>query len=191
MATGLREKKKWETRTALMHSALRLFSEHGYENVSPADIAADANVSTRTFFRYFEHKPDAVFGLATGIRELLDESDDVLTAFEAEIRAYGARVADNLDLYRMQAELALQNPPVRIRRLEVILDFEDALCRNLRRESPDVPAVTVRQAATLAAHVIVSVMEQWVEDGTPAPGPDWDSALSTMRDTVERLLGRR
>jgi AcrR family transcriptional regulator len=191
MAAGLREKKKWETRAALMHAALRLFSEHGYENVSPADIAADANVSTRTFFRYFEHKPDAVFGLAAGIQEALEGTDDVLTAFEAETRAYGERVAANLDLYRMQAELALHIPAVRVRRLEVILGFEDALCRNLRRESPDVPAVTVRQAASLAAHVVVSVMEQWVEDGTPAPGPDWEGALATMRETVERLLGRR
>jgi hypothetical protein len=91
----------------------------------------------------------------------------------------------------MQAELALHNPPVRIRRLEIILGFEDALYRNLRRESPDVPAVTVRQAATLAAHLIISVMETWVEDGTPAPGPDWDTPLAAMRETVERMLGRR
>src|SRR3954451_12866172 len=127
MAAGLREKKKWETRAALMHAALRLFSEHGYDHVSPADIAADANVSTRTFFRYFEHKPDAVFGLAAGIQQVLDESEDVLTALERQIRGYGDRVAADLDLYRMQAELALHNPPVRIRRLEVILGFEDAL----------------------------------------------------------------
>jgi AcrR family transcriptional regulator len=191
MTDGLRERKKWETRAALMQSALRLFSERGYDNVAPADIAAAANVSTRTFFRYFEHKPDAVFGLAAGIQDALDEAGDVLTAFEREIRSYGDRVAADLDLYRMQAELALNNPPVRIRRLEVILGFEDALRRNLRLESPDVPAVTVRQAATLAAHVVVSVMEQWVEDGMPAPGPEWDGPLATMRETVERMLGRR
>jgi AcrR family transcriptional regulator len=191
MADGLREKKKWETRMALMHAALRLFSARGYDNVSPADIAAEANVSTRTFFRYFEHKPDAVFGLAAEIQEVLDASDDVLASMEAEFRAYAGRVAENLDLFRMQAELALHNPPVRIRRLEIILGFEDALYRNLRRESPDVPAVTVRQAATLAAHLIISVMETWVEDGTPAPGPDWDTPLAAMRNTVERMLGRR
>jgi AcrR family transcriptional regulator len=191
MAAGLREKKKWETRAALMQSALRLFSERGYDHVSPADIAADANVSTRTFFRYFEHKPDAVFGLAAEIQQILDASDDVLSSLEAEFRAYAARVAENLDLFRMQAELALHNPPVRLRRLEVILGFEDTLYRNFRRESPDVPPVTVRQAATLAAHLIISVMETWVDDGTPAPGPEWDGPLATMRETVERMLGRR
>jgi AcrR family transcriptional regulator len=191
MTDGLRERKKRETRTALMQSALRLFSERGYDNVSPADIAEDANVSTRTFFRYFEHKPDAVFGLAAEIQETLAASDDILTTMDVEVRAYGARLAENLDLFRKQAELALHNPPVRLRRLEVILGFEDTLYRGLRRESPDVPAVTVRQAATLAAHLIVSVMEMWVEDGTPAPGPDWETPLATMRETVERMLGRR
>src|SRR3954453_22062918 len=128
MADGLREKKKWETRMALMHAALRLFSARGYEHVPPPDIAAEANVSTRTFFRYFEHKPDAVFGLAAEIQEILDASDDVLSSLEAEYRACGARLAENVDLFRMQAELAQHNPPVRLRRLEVILGFEDTLC---------------------------------------------------------------
>jgi AcrR family transcriptional regulator len=190
MSDGLRERKKWETRQALMHAALALFSERGYDNVSPADIAAAANVSTRTFFRYFETKPDAVFGLAGRIVTTLEESDDVLEQFERETRVYADRVAADLDLYRMQARLALESPPVRVRRLEVVLAIEDAVFRGLRRESPRVPAVTVRQAATLAAHVLVSVMETWVEDGAPASGPEWDEPLATMRETVDRMLGR-
>jgi AcrR family transcriptional regulator len=191
VSDGLRERKKLETRMALMYSALRLFSERGYDHVSPADIAADANVSTRTFFRYFETKPDAVFGLQGDIRDELVVSEDVLTTLEEALRGYGARVSAETALYRQQAKLALENPPVRVRRLEVILGFEDAVYAGFRRESPGVSAITAHQAATVATHLIVSIMETWVEDGMPAPGPDWEGPIAENRVIVERLLGRR
>jgi len=58
--TGLRERKKTDTRRALSDAAMRLASERGMDNVTRDDIAALAGVSARTFSNYFATKHDAL-----------------------------------------------------------------------------------------------------------------------------------
>lgn len=58
--TGLRERKKAETRAALGWAAIHLAVERGYENVRVEDIAEAAGVSPRTFNNYFASKAEAI-----------------------------------------------------------------------------------------------------------------------------------
>jgi AcrR family transcriptional regulator len=58
--TGLRERKKQETRIALSWAAVRLTVERGLDNVRVEDIAAEAGVSLRTFRNYFASKAEAI-----------------------------------------------------------------------------------------------------------------------------------
>ncbi|MFC8825011.1 TetR/AcrR family transcriptional regulator [Streptomyces sp. NPDC057137] len=57
---GLRERKKRQTYERLSETAIALFLERGFEKVSVAEIAAAADVSKPTLFRYFPAKEDLV-----------------------------------------------------------------------------------------------------------------------------------
>jgi AcrR family transcriptional regulator len=73
--TGLRERKKADTRRALSDAALRLAFEHGFDGVTREAIADLAGVSLRTFNNYFTGKYEA---LAYRQTERLRRSIEVL-----------------------------------------------------------------------------------------------------------------
>jgi AcrR family transcriptional regulator len=70
-AGGRREQKKQATRVALNEAATRLFATQGYEQTSVDDLCREANVSLRTFFRYFEGKEDVLFARDMDIEPFL------------------------------------------------------------------------------------------------------------------------
>ena len=74
---GRRDRKKNETRQALRDAAHRLFAEKGFSQTTVDDIAEAADVSRRTFFRYYDSKDDL----------LRSDVSDLLPVMLAALRA--------------------------------------------------------------------------------------------------------
>ncbi len=89
---GLRERKKIRTRSTLIDVAVELCQRQGYDKTTVEQIAAAADVSPRTFSRYFPTKESVIAAAADDIdeiiaRELAVQATDI-AEFEALLRAH-------------------------------------------------------------------------------------------------------
>jgi AcrR family transcriptional regulator len=89
----LRNRKKQQTHDALSEAAIALFLERGFDQVSVADIAAAANVSKPTLFKYFATKQDLV------IHRIADHTHESARLLQAAANSHrgGGELADPLD----------------------------------------------------------------------------------------------
>src|ERR1700760_4186065 len=101
---GLRERKKARTRATIRAEALRLFREQGYHATTVEQIAAAAEVSPSTFFRYFPTKEDLVLqdDMDTRIVEALERQPaglSPLSAVRAAVRdAFASYTEADIDV---------------------------------------------------------------------------------------------
>ncbi|MDW5327110.1 TetR family transcriptional regulator [Plantactinospora sp. KLBMP9567] len=155
MADGLRERKKRRTRRALADAALRLFAERGYEQTTVADIAAAAEVSTRTFFAYFPTREDVVFADTDERIAVMRETLTALPGGTPPVRAVHRMVeqvfATDGGMFgparATRTALVLTRPELRAKALERLLTAQQIFTDWLRTAYPKLDAVA---AATVS-----------------------------------------
>jgi AcrR family transcriptional regulator len=130
------------TREALRRAALLRFLDQGVENTSAEEIASDAGVSLRTFYRHFSSKHDLLFadydaGLHWFRSALASRPPDepLIESVQAAIFAfpYDVDVVTQIASFRA-SELEPERITGHIRHVEV--DFADAIAEHLRRRRP-------------------------------------------------------
>ena len=166
--SGLRERKKARTRATIREHALQLFGEQGYAATTVEQIAAAAEVSPATFFRYFPTKEDVV---------LQDDFDLVtLAALEAQpaelspIAAFRAAATASLaamtprDQQRFTETMRLMAsvPEIRSRALDEFARTIDGIAEALARRAGRAPGdFATRTMAGAIIGVIMSATAPW------------------------------
>lgn len=148
MATGLRERKKQQTRELIAETARRLFSERGFERVSVAEIARVADVSEKTVFNYFPTKEDLFFdGMENYEDELLTTIRDrgpgesVLAAFGRFVIERSSRLAD-VDAWQVVAQSAGvigASPALQTRERDIISSYTQSLAALIAEQTNAAP----------------------------------------------------
>ena len=165
---SLRERKKARTRAALREHALRLFREQGYQATTVEQIAAAAEVSPSTFFRYFPTKEDVVLqdDMDTRMIAALEQQPAGLgpvAAIRAAVRQVSSSyTAADLDVLRETTALTMTVPEIRARALDEfargIGGIAEAVAKRAGRGADD---LAVRTAAGAVIGVVMSVTMPW------------------------------
>ncbi|TDC03675.1 TetR/AcrR family transcriptional regulator [Nonomuraea longispora] len=164
MAEGIRERKKRRTREALIAAAVELFQRQGYEATTVAQIAAAADVSTRTFFLHFPTKEDVVLAgggarveLAVRVIEQRGPDETMRDVLAAAVECMIGEVAGSelaTGIADVRVRLMLTVPELQAWMLRRLLDAQrrivDALCRSYPEED-DVVAVAAQVGALVGA----------------------------------------
>ncbi|WP_410606595.1 TetR family transcriptional regulator [Amycolatopsis sp. lyj-109] len=174
---GLRERKKRQTREALIDAAQALFNVHGFEATTVDQIAEAVDVSSRTFFRYFTSKEDVALSLAdeqiTSILAVFTAQPDdmpVLTALRtAAVEVMRAAETDTR-FHELQNVISL-SPALMAARIERGIARFDEGARLIGTRMGVDPAADPRPhlLASVALCAVQTAVDAWRTAGHDAP----------------------
>ncbi|WP_158166941.1 TetR family transcriptional regulator [Mycolicibacterium smegmatis] len=186
---GLRERKKQRTRATLISAAIDLCARQGYEQTTVEQIAAAAEVSARTFSRYFATKDAVMLAFLDDVVDLvagelaqqppeLGELDAVfcahITAFEKTRVAMPGQLTD--DRLLAAARIFTSSPSL----MQATMGF---------RPAPLFEVLAKRMGVSVDDRKIALIASLWNAIMTTAlvqlvPDVDWATV------TVERIVNQ-
>jgi AcrR family transcriptional regulator len=177
---GLRERKKEQRRQRIADTARRLFAERGFEGVTVAEVAREANVSEGTVFNYFPTKEDLFYSGMESFEAALIEAvrnrppgQSVLAAFRDYVLEQSDGVADRAPAIEKAARLVDASPALQARERAVVAEYTAALAELLAAEtgaaSGDIEPRVVAAALMAAQRELVAQTRASVAAGLGGP----------------------
>lgn len=188
---GLRARKQTRTRNAIWNAAIDLFAQKGFDETTIDEIADAAEVSRRSFFRYFESKSDLMAQPIANFTVTLSKAVDscprsftttqllhrlVLTlAAESVAEPRKAKVMDILARY----------PAARDAMVSRMVRMQNEIEQALRRRCKD--ALTVRVLSSLTLSALSLATQRWCVSGQPDISVTVDEVLAAFAEVARGL----
>ncbi len=196
MPLNLHQQRRHATHEALRRVALARFAQGGFANVTVTQLAAQAGVTERTFYRHFPTKEAVLFGdyetHLEWLAEALAKRPQAESLFEA-VLASVVSFPHDLEVVRQAALLraTLIDGERAAGHLRVVQSsFAAVLTEFIRSRHPDVPGIDLKSdvaGAALAAALVVAV-ENWGRGGcTGDLGQIVADSVNLVRDGLAPL----
>lgn len=201
LSLPLRERKRAETWTTIHDAAAELTLEMGPCSVTVEAIADRANISSRTFFNYFNSKEDAILGLqepaiADDVRDGFAISEDLLSRVSTLLLTVAQSTFGGDYATSHRFEVLERYPELLQRRIAYITKVEDLVADlvedrledsgHWRAELADVPS---RETAQIIVMMASSTMRFAMQRGSPPVGTAAQfEALDSATTLFRRIL---
>jgi len=168
-APGLREQRKARTRKAIQEHALRLFLANGYDATTVEQIAAAAEVSPMTFFRYFPSKEAVVENdeydplLIDFIRAQPADLGPLAALREAVVRGMRAVYDTDKDALLVRTRLILTTPALRGRQWRNGDSTQALFVEALAARTGGEVTFELRVLAAAALGALTTALSTWVD----------------------------
>lgn len=197
-STGLRERKKQQTRRAIQRAALELFAVRGFRETTIAQVANAADVSVRTVAVHFPAKEDLVLTLGfEGLDDLarcLQDRPTGIPALDALHEWVTAQVRqadeqpeaeESRELLRLVRRITAADPGLEMRLRGRDLRVEDVLAAEI---AADLGLARGALAARLAAAAVMAGLRSVTSPPASEDAgdvPDADQIVSLLDDSVD------
>jgi AcrR family transcriptional regulator len=194
---GLRERKKQRTRSTLIDAAVGLCDKQGFDNTTVDQIAAVADVSPRTFSRYFATKDAVILALIDDMTAAiavqlarqppeLSPLDAMFGAHMAMIKATASVTSDGFTTERLKTITRIVNSSAGLR--SAAGDFRDHAVTQQLAERMGVEFDDKRLELTIAvfATILLSAIDE-LAGVTDWSQMDADALAAVLTTTYERF----
>ena len=190
-----RENKKEKTKAAIIMAALDLSERQGFEKTAVDEIAAAAEVSTRTFYRYFPIKEHVIFPYhdeyVARFRSLLERhraKESPLEIVQRALRSMAELYLSNREEHLRFQRIISSSPTLVARSVPFDEEWEAAIAA-VWRNGQHTNARKKQEASLIAGAVmgvINAVMSMWYAADCPA---DLVARGERVLDLLERGIG--